>query len=233
MRRTLASTLAAGLLVLGCTAAGDDDLLDVRATEEPTPEPTEEPEPEPEPDDPYAVPDEIDEAYVELVINAILEVRSEILRGALQQEQGENLDPDLMALHFATTEGRQRSSDLEVLQGYIDNPESRGGLLPADQLGTMRFESEYLAHAEPEACIVVVGRWDRTPVSTRADSNELVIFSLAQIEDADAISEGNPTPWQWRDNVLLKDPEGQEIASEHWPDLDYASVLDHSCSELE
>jgi hypothetical protein len=232
MRRTFATTLTAGLLLLGCTAAGDDDLLDVRATEDPAPEPPEEPGPDPEPDDPYAVPDEIDEAYIELVINAILEVRSEILRGALQQEQGENLDPELMTLLFATTEGRQRASDLEVFQGYIDDPESRGGLLPADQLGSMRFESEYLAHAEPEACIVVVGRWERTQISTRADSDELVIFSLGLMEDATAVSPGNPSPWQWRDNALMKDAEGREIASEHWPDLDYASVLDHSCSEL-
>jgi hypothetical protein len=157
MRRTFATTLTAGLLLLGCTAAGDDDLLDVRATEDPAPEPPEEPEPDPEPDDPYAVPDEIDEAYVELVINAILEVQSEVLRGALAQEQGENLAPDLVALHFATTTGRQQQLGLEEYQRYIDDPGNRGGLHSDIGDGaTGRFEVDYVHHAEPDSCILHV-----------------------------------------------------------------------------
>jgi hypothetical protein len=231
VRRTLATTMTAGLLLLGCTASEDDDLLEIQATEEPTPEPTEDPEPEPEPEDPYAVPDEIDEAYVERVINAILEVQSEVLRGALSQEQGENLDPDLVALHFATTEGRQRTMDLEILQKYIDDPATRGGLLPVDQQGDMRFDVELVIHAEVR-CIIVVGRWDRTRTSTRADSEEVVAFSLSRIDDAASVSEGNPTPWQWRGSTLMVDSDGEPIDRQFWQGLDYGDVLDHICEEL-
>jgi hypothetical protein len=237
VRRALATTLAAGLILVACSGGDDDnELLDLQATEEPAPEETEEPEPEeteePEPEDPYAVPDEIDEDYVERVINAILEVRTEILRGALQQEQGENLDPDLMALHFATTEGSQRAAGLETFQGYIDDPESRGGLLPPDEMGATRFEADSLIHDEPEGCIIVVGQWDRSGISTRADNEELVIFSLSRIQDVEQVSEGNPTPWQWRDNGLMVDTDGNPIEREYWADLDYGAVLDHACSEL-
>jgi hypothetical protein len=235
MRRILATTLTAGLLLLGCSAAEDDDLLDVRATDEPTPEPTEdpEPEPEPEPDDPYAVPDEIDEAYVELVINAILEVQSEVLRGALAQEQGENLAPDLVALHFATTEGSQRVDGMEYLQEYIDNPSSRGFLRGPGQLGRMTFNLDELIHAEAERCLIAIGEWDVSAVATVPDdSGERVAFSLSRIDVNSEISEGNPTPWQWRDNRTLVDTDGAAIDREHWSDLDFAGVLDHSCGEL-
>jgi hypothetical protein len=164
MRRTLAKTLTAGLLLLGCTAAEDDDLLDVRATEEPAPEPTEdpEPEPEPEPDDPYAVPDEIDEAYVELVINAILEVQSEVLRGALAQEQGENLAPDLVALHFATTEGVNAATEWSTCRSTSMIQSSRGFLRAPGQLGRMTFKLDELIHAEPERCLIAIGEWDNS-----------------------------------------------------------------------
>jgi hypothetical protein len=235
MRRTLAKTLTAGLLLLGCTAAEDDDLLDVRATEEPAPEPTEdpEPEPEPEPDDPYAVPDEIDEAYVELVINAILEVQSEVLRGALAQEQGENLAPDLVALHFATTEGSQRSDGMEYLQEYIDDPSSRGFLRAPGQLGRMTFKLDELIHAEAERCLIAIGQWDLSAVTTAPDdSGERVTFSLSRIDENSEVSGGNPTPWQWRDNRTLVDTDGAAIDREYWSDLDFEGVLDHTCEEL-
>jgi hypothetical protein len=230
MRRTFATTLTAGLLLLGCTAAGDADLLDVRATEDPAPEPPEEPEPDPEPDDPYAVPDEIDEAYVELVINAILEVRSEILRGALQQEQGENLDPELVALHFATTEGTERAEALRTLQDYIDDPETRGGLLAAQELGVSTFHIEYLHHAEPDRCVLALGFWDRTGTSrnapTRAES--VTAFSLSRTLDESEASPGNPTPWQWRDNRGL---DGS-VSPADFATLPWADELDHTCDTI-
>jgi hypothetical protein len=92
VRRTLATMMAAGLVLVACSSE-EPDILDL-ATEDPEPEetatadPDPEPDDEPEPEDPYAVPDEIDEAYVESVINAILEVQDEVLRGALPTGAG-------------------------------------------------------------------------------------------------------------------------------------------------
>jgi hypothetical protein len=233
VRRILATTLTAGLLLLSCTGTVDEDVLDLQATERPTSEPTEDPEPDPEPDDPYAVPDEIDEAYVERVINAILEVQSEVLRGALEQAQGENLDPDLMALHFATTEGSQRLDGMEYLQEYIDHPSSRGTLRAPDDLGQMTFDLDELIHTEADRCIIAIGRWDVSAVLTAPDdSDERVAFSLSLREEGVATSEGNPTPWQWRDNRTMIDTDGAAIDPEFWSDLDYAGALDHSCEGL-
>jgi hypothetical protein len=242
VRRTLAVVAAAGLLALGCSG-GEEEILDLQATpgadSEPIDEPddpdpeveeTEEPADEPEPEDPYAVPDEIDEDYVERVINAILEVQSEVLRGALQQEQGENLDPDLIALHLATTEGRQRQLGLEEYQGYVDDPEARGGLhadLPAGASG--RFEVDYIHHVEADACILALGYWDRSELSNNAPARDetLTAISLSHISDAGAVSEGNPTPWQWQHNLGL---DGA-LSEEEWPALPW-ETLDHSCLDL-
>jgi hypothetical protein len=230
----------AALLLVGCTGGGDDDLLEVDAAQEPQPEETEDPEPEPEetedpesePEDPYAVPDEIDEAYVEGVINAILEVQSEVLRGALQQQQGENLSEDLTALHFATTEGSQRQEGLQYYQDYIDDPDARNLRAPED-IGVMTFSIDEVVHAEPQRCIIAIGRWDLAAVSLAEDDpEERVAFSLSRIDDSAPMSEGNPTPWQWRDNGVLIDTAGEHIGSEHWPELDYDAVMDHSCEGL-
>jgi hypothetical protein len=240
----VAVVAAAGLVALGCSG-GEDEILDLQATpsaetepadqpDEPEPdvEDTEEPVDEPEPDDPYAVPDEIDEDYVERVINAILEVQSEVLRGALQQEQGENLDPDLMALHFATTEGAQRIEGVEYFQDYIDHPDDHS-FRATDAMGDMTFSIDQLIHAEPERCIIAIGRWDVSATLLNDDDpNERVAFSLSRTDEAAETSEGNPTPWQWMDNGLLIDTEGEPIGSEYWHDLDYGAVMDHTCEGL-
>jgi hypothetical protein len=231
----------AALLLVGCTGGGDDDLLEVDAAQEPQPEETEDPEPEPEetedpepePEDPYAVPDEIDEAYVERVINAILEVQSEVLRGALQQQQGENLSEDLMALHFATTDGEQRLLGIDYLQGFIDDPSTREGLRDAADIEDMTFAVDQLLHTESDRCVIAAGHWDTSGTSTfPVDADERVAFSLSRVPEDAERSEGNPTPWSWRSHVLLTDAEGEPIAPEQWDDLDFDGHLDHSCEEF-
>jgi hypothetical protein len=244
VRRALATTVVAGLVLLGCTGTEDDNVLDLQATQEPDAEETEEPEPEetepeevdeeeePEPEDPYAVPDEIDEDYVERVINAILQVQSEVLRGVLQQQQGENLDPDLVGLHFATTDGNERQMRLDNLQRYIDEPERQGNFLPADEIGVHSFRIEQLVHAEPSACIIAVGYWDNSEVVIEPRPEEdFTAFSLSRVPDDAETSEGNPTPWYWRDNAQMAE-HGEYIPRERWSDLDYDAALDHTCEDL-
>jgi hypothetical protein len=243
VRRALATTVVAGLVLLGCTGTEDDNVLDLQATQEPDAEETEEPEPEetepeevdeeeePEPEDPYAVPDEIDEDYVERVINAILEVQSEVLRGALQQEQGENLDVDLTALHFATTDGTERMEGLEEIQGYIDEPSRQTNFRDPEDFGASTFSVEHLVHAETN-CIIVVGHWDISETVLEAPpEDDFSAFSLSRIQDDEETSAGNPTPWRWRDSTQMMDAGGV-IPREEWEDLDYAAALDHSCEML-
>jgi hypothetical protein len=242
VRRALATTLAAGLVLLGCTGNEGDDLLEPQATQDPEPAATEEPEPnetedpEPEetgePEDPYAVPDEIDEDYVERVINAILEVQSEVLRGALQQAQGENLDPDLVALHFATTDGNERQLRLDNLQRYIDEPERQANFRSPEEMGVHRFQIEQLMHAEPGHCVVAIGYWDNSEVVSEPRAEEdFTVFSLSRIPDDVETSDGNPTPWYWRDNAQMAE-HGEYIPRERWDELDYDAALDHTCQGL-
>jgi hypothetical protein len=236
VRRAPTTILVAALLLTACSGGADDDLLELQATEEPAasvedPDRSPSPEEEPEPEDPYAVPDEIDEAYVERVINAILEVQAEVLRGALTQMQGENLDPSLMELHFATTDGQQRALGLDEYQSYIDEPETRGGLfddLDDDARGW--FAVEYLHHAEPDGCVLALGYWDRTELSANAPSREetLTALSLSRIADGEEVSRGNPTPWRWRHNLGV---DG-DLTPDEWPALPWDSSLDHTCDFL-
>jgi hypothetical protein len=240
VRRTLAVTAAAGLLALGCSG-GEEEILDLQATpgadSEPIDEPAD-PEPEveeteesaeqPEPEDPYAVPDEIDEDYVERVINAILEVQDEVLRGTLHQERGRALPEELTALHFATTSGIQRVEGLEEYQLYIDDPAARGALRTPDELGHSRFEVEEVIHAEPESCILAIGDWDRAELLNDEPPLGLSVFSLSRIDESQERSQGNPTPWQWRDNRGLSDA----VNPDEWRDLDYDTAFDHTCEAL-
>jgi hypothetical protein len=232
----ITAALAAGsLLLAACQGDDEPDLAELAEAEQPSPTPTADPAPqeteEPEPDDPYAVPDEIDEAYVERVINAILEVQDEVLRGALEQEPGTSLEPELVELHFATTDGAERMQGLEELQGYIDDPDTRGGLLPVDQLGSTTAEVEYLHHVEPESCILLIAYWDRTPISSTAPAREdsLTAFSLGRIDGSQERSAGNPTPW------AMVDQRGVDasLSREDYGDLPWVDGLDHHCQDLE
>jgi hypothetical protein len=236
VRRAPTTILVTALLLTACSG-GADDLLELQATEEPAasvedPDPSPSPEEEPAPEDPYAVPDEIDEAYVERVINAILEVQDGVLREALQLRQGENLSADLTGLILATAVGEQRRLTLDRLQDYVDDPSSRGNLLPPDEMGRTYFELQSLIHAEPERCLVAVGHWDNTEMtsSPRAD-DDFVAFSLSRIPLGEAVSDGNPTPWQWRDNAAMADGQGP-IPSDRWQELDYDSAIDNTCEAL-
>jgi hypothetical protein len=228
--------LATAVVLVACSGATDDEPRELQATEEPAastedPDPSPSPEEPPEPEDPYAVPDEIDEAYAERVINAILEVQAEVLRGALQHEVGQNLDTDLIALHFATTDGRQRALGLDEYQSYIDEPEARGGLFDdLDDKARGRFTVDYLHYAEPDACVLALGYWDRTELSANAPSREesLTAVSLSRIADGEDVSGGNPTPWRWRHNLGV---DGN-LAPDEWPALPWDESLDHTCDDL-
>jgi hypothetical protein len=229
--------LVAALFLAACSGGGaDDDLLELQATEEPAasaedPDPS--PSPEAEPEDPYAVPDEIDEAYVERVINAILEVQTEVLRGALGQATGENLAPHLVGLHIATTDGEQRRLGLDYLQDYIDVPESREGLREVSEIRSMTFAVDQLLHSEPDRCVIAAGRWDLSGTSTLTqDAEERVAFSLARIDENVDRSEGNPTPWAWQSHVVLSDSTGAPIPPEQWGDIDFGDHLDNSCEDF-
>jgi hypothetical protein len=56
-------------------------------------------------------------------------------------------------------------------------------------------------------------------------------FSLSRAPLDERVSEGNPTPWQWRDVTQMADGRGP-ISRDQWDGLDYGSALDHTCENL-
>ena len=235
--RRYVAALTAGLLLL--TACNDDG-----NSPEPDPPPIggeeedenddaqDEEDVEEEDEEPYAVPDEIDEAYAEEVINVLLEIDTEALKIVLGQDPGEIIDPEAVDRIVAVNEGDRRLQLMENFQTYIDEPESTDGLLPLDEMGGSRFEAHGILHAEPETCILAVGWWDLTEVATDPP-DEQHLFSLGRLDRGTTSPDRNPTPWVLREISPMRDAEGETISEDQWDDIEFGDALDHSCEDRE
>ena len=233
--RRYVAALTAGLLLL--TACNGDD-------NDPNPDPPpiggeedeenddaqNEEDVEQEDEEPYAVPDEIDEAYAEEVINALLEINTEALKIVLEQEPGETMDPEAADRIAAISDGVRREMALENFQVYIDQPEATENFRPVEDIGVSRFEAHGILHAEPENCILAVGRWDLTEVAADPP-DEQQLFSLGRLDRGTTSVERNPTPWQIRDISPMRDADDQPIPDDRWDDLEFGDALDYTCED--
>jgi hypothetical protein len=234
LTRRYAAALVTGLLLL-TACNGDDnepapDPPPIGGDEDEDDEDDEDNEAvEDEDEEPYAVPDEIDEAYAEEVINVLLEIDTEVLKIALEQDQGELLDPQAVDRVHAIADGRQRDSFLESLQRYIDDPSTAQGLLPVDEMGVSRFEARGVLHAEPERCMLVVGWWDRTEIATDPPEMDSLV-SLSRLDRDVTSLERNPTPWVIREisPMLIND---EPVPEERWDDIDFGDDPDRTCED--
>ena len=150
--------MAVLLVLVACT--GDDPIeatlpSPTAAPSTPTPAPT--PTGEPSPEDPFAVPEEIDAAYVERVLNEINRLDAELTRDILRRP----VDPDAVELPEA---------DQQVLDSLYEEPiltlntnatvallrsqEERDDLLPATEYGQLRMTVERILAVEP--CMVAL-----------------------------------------------------------------------------
>ncbi len=233
--RRIAAALSAGLLLL--TACGND------ADDNPEPiggdeDAQEDSDPEPDEGDdendeePYAVPDEIDEDYAEDVINALLEVDTEIHIVALQQSPGEPLDLDAADRLHAIAEGDRRDLLMENLQGYVDDPTTAEGLLAPDEMEPTRLEVDAVLHAETERCLIVAGWWDRSGNAVDPPPpDRKSVFSLARVDRDVTSLDRNPTPWRIR-AIAPMHSGGEEIPQEQWGDIDFGDALDRACEDF-
>ena len=233
--RRMCAAMTAGVLLLSACNDGDD---------EPNPEPPpiggeedeadDPPEDEDEPpedeDEPYAVPDEIDEAYAEEVINVLLDIDTEALKIVLQQDPGEVIDPEAADRLAAVSAGQRLASALETFQLYVNQPEAREVFLDTTEMGTSRFEAHGILHAEPDACVLAVGWWDRTDIAVDA-TDEPSLFSLGRVDRDVTDVDRNPTPWQIREINRMMMIDDEPVPEDRWDDIDFGDELDRTCEE--
>ena len=235
-RRRLAAIVASVLLLGAC--AGDDDPQvqppvggDADQANDPDGPGDEEPDPEGdddgENDDPYAVPDEIDEAYAEDVINALLAIEGEAVEIALGQEQGEHLAPEAIERFHAVAAGQRLDFLMETYQLYVDEPDLVDEFyLPLEEMGTTNFEAHGILHAEPDHCMLVVGFWDLSETAVDPSDEESLV-SLSPVDRDVVEPDQNPTPWQMR-GLTAMSANGEPVPEDRWDDLNLGD-LDRTC----
>jgi hypothetical protein len=207
---------------------------------EPEPEPDPEPEKHEEPDDPatddepkpdgsqFAVPDDIDNSYVDLVVNHLLEQDSEVLESILLRDEGSELTDDEEARLAAVYSGSRldfvRDDFSRLARGEFDRSIYR----PSDEMGRARWSSRMLL-AVQEDCVVSIGEYD---LSERVFDQPMEhgAFFILSMSPSDGGSDHNESPWTMRDmNVLTSG--GEPIPEESWGEVEFADALDNSCDE--
>lgn len=254
-RQTLVAGFTVALLVAACTASVEPDpdlpdLVDITAEDpDPTPDPEPDPpdpDPESQPDtdppdeqdttpdddpteDPFAIPDPIDEAYVELVMNELLARGSDLEREILQRPlRTALLEADVIAAQ-AIYEGPSFRTRTDALQDLLNSEERRALALPPEEYGSGRIEVVELGDTSVR-CIVVFGWLDATETARYPFEPEThAAYVLIRTDEAGA--ELNPTPWKIWDSVMLVTPDGEDIPREAWAGLEFRESLDTSCGE--
>jgi hypothetical protein len=214
-KRTAA--LVASLAVALAACGGDDD---VEPIAEPSPTetaaPTEEPEPDeidetedPEPEDPFAVPDEIDEPYVQSVLDELLRVRTAALREVVRGAGVEASMPTEAATLVAEAHsGPERVALLEEFENYLRATNLDEVFVEPDSMTDQRFELLTVVEASPD-CIVATGLYDLSGTTRTVPGDTYSVFSLAPREDQGT---ANAAPWTLHDQSSLTLPDSDEPA---------------------
>lgn len=164
-------------------------------TEEPEPEETEEPEPEeteepePEPEDPFEIPDEIDAAYVEQLLDGYF---NEAERTAFQllsdqRSYSEELEAMFMAVYqprFAENFIGAARDENEVLLDLL-----------ADEIPPLRSDGVEVLFGEPDCIIARVDRGLEEALPGDPALAERPQYIVARPASDQAVELGNPTPY--------------------------------------
>jgi hypothetical protein len=233
------AVLIASLAVALAACGGDDDVEPIAEptptetaapTEEPTPEEPDETE-DPEPDDPFAIPDEIDEPYVQSVLDELFALRTQALKAAVEANGQPSLSEDAARFVGASHEGPLRLTLVEQLQDVQAADNVDAVFLNPSDMGQERFALDRLMRAE-SGCIVAVGFIDSSEVSGGEPNTET--YSAISLSPADSQPAGlNPTPWLLYDEMAILF-EGEPAKSELVASLnldDLGPLLDTTCEE--
>lgn len=178
--------------------------------------------------DPFAIPEVIDKASVELVINELLAGSSALTRDILQRPLRSSLQEHDVAAAQAIYDGPYFRTRIDQLQDALNSEDLRALAVAPDVYGVARFEVVQLG-GELEGCVVAFGWPDASETAQRPYSSETHAAYVLKRERSETRT--NPTGWRIWDGALLLTPDDQHIPQDAWADLDVRDVLDTSCGE--
>jgi hypothetical protein len=234
-RRPAAATLAA-LLAVSCSSGPNDGSVDAPHEDEQTAPQSAPGEPDDvdeldEPDDPFAVPEEVDEAYVEAVLDEIYAQHSDLLLEVLMQDVDDLDAPtdeqaDRLDSLFDGPEGQRRRTELLDL---IQTEEARQPLLPVEEFGRAGFRIESVERAA-DGCIVAIGHLDLTETAVQPlPDEELAAVVLRHEADRES---SNETGWQVHDLARLRQAgDLTPLPLDELRGADLSVVVDVTCGE--
>ncbi|MEX1163715.1 MAG: hypothetical protein WEB03_09050 [Nitriliruptor sp.] len=229
--RSTALVVFLAVAAAACSSGGDDPVDEPTPTESAAP--TVEPDPDPtetEPEDPFAIPDEIDEAYVESVMNELFRIRTEVIRRSVEANGQAVLPEDVGELIGASHSGPLRTRTIEDAQEILQATNVDEIFLAPEEMGEERFDLFTVVAADAD-CLVVTGLPDSGEVN-RAGSNT-TLYSVYALSRSDAASETNRTPWLLHDESQLfeggsNDPAAPELVADLELD-ELRALIDDTC----
>jgi hypothetical protein len=175
-----------GAAVLAACSSGDSDVQAIEPTSEPTPQASPEPT---EPEDPYAIPDEIDVAYVQSVLDVLVPLPDTPIEEALRTAP-HDLPPDEMTRAIQASHSPDASAELLVAYNVI----LADAELAQDELADLSGSPSVWTVREIETartdCIVFTFDY---PSGAGGEDGAVGVL-LAGHEDRDP-GDRNPTPW--------------------------------------
>lgn len=239
----------AGLTLIGAACAGSDDErsiesladdTDVKGSDaapepEPEPEPESDPEPDPAPepelDDPFAFddPSEIDEAYVDAVMAALLTVHNEVLLETLTSDPDENLTQDQLDRIRALNSGPSLVSVADRFERNATIAEVREAFQPPEDFTGVTWETGIVLHAADD-CIAAIGFADTTGTASEPpDPDRYMVLSLSPLSDDQREEFAGINDTGWRQNQLIEliyTDSGDYVPREAWMELEFDDVQD-------
>lgn len=179
--------------------------------------------------DPFAVPDDIDEAYVQAVLDELVAARNRMLELTLDANPDRELPIEVLRLLDATHGLAARAEFGEELQEIVAGSNIDDVFFTGDDFGGERFELFDLVAADV-GCLVLIGTFDRSENVREPRSERRSILSLGPVEEPDP--DRNPTPWQFLqinsildgDDEPMTDEDIVEVTPEEW-----LGLLDTTC----
>lgn len=238
--RWFARYIAAGLLLSACSSDDggsiqsiSEDGASIDASEDIEADVPDGAEPDGEPEDPFALPDEIDQEYVQRAVDELMAIRTDAIRMAVEanlEGEGSLEEPTLVIGSIATgpelLEGTQMLA--EIARGSnIDEVYRAPEDMEDDQL---RVLDVLIANHD---CTAVTGRFDLSG-SLNDDPAAGTIYAVVLSRDIDD-ELPNDTFWKLREvSGLIDDSSGEPATPERVEGLTpdgMAGIVDVTCGE--